>query len=320
MLQEYTRAIRSNDKMACEVVWLETTGSTTIVRGNSAFSRNDAVRIVSCASDPVGWDDEDDKNDDTKAKQPSLSDLNSLTRAIASNTTTKRNNDTKDDNPDSSRRTTTVLIIESLTPLLVRHGSARVLHWLSELQSCCNGPVVVPVLVESMTDKEHRALEDMANGVLYAHRGDLTWIRQGVRERGNLLRETIPFRIRSDGVVEILTDEEAGEGIDDHDHHDGDGLGKGGMDKQASGSLSSRLAKTSISSGNNPTEQQRKGKAKITLKMEEGDQPRAVPSSSMRASGSESNTTMKTPRIYVEDDDPEFDDMDEEDPDDDLDI
>ena len=34
---------------------------------------------------------------------------------------------------------------------------------------------------------------------------------------------------------------------------------------------------------------------------------------------SESSTTLK-PHIYLQDDDPEFDDMDEEDPDDDLDI
>jgi hypothetical protein len=55
---------------------------------------------------------------------------------------------------------------------------------------------------------------------------------------------------------------------------------------------------------------------RVQLRLEEEQSENVL----MRASSNEVTEPSNRPRIYLQDDDPEFDDLDEEDPDDDLDI
>jgi hypothetical protein len=241
-------------------VWIQTTG--TILTD----SDHNNVTILNAASNPFGWDD-NEEGDETL----SLEDLPGLSNSI-------QNEMDKEKRP---------IVVESLTPIIMRHGVSRTLAWLQLLVKC-RTTIVVPILTESLLLEQHVALEDMAQAVLYLHEGDMTMIRQGVRERGNLLRETVLFQVHTneaDGAVsiEVVQQEDDTEKL------------------QATPEFTDRgTATTSITTGSRP--------GKVQLQLEDDDAP---PSANEEAS---------RPHIYVQDNDPEFDDLDEEDPDDDLDL
>jgi hypothetical protein len=241
-------------------VWIQTTG--TILTD----SDHNNVTILNAASNPFGWDD-NEEGDETL----SLEDLPGLSNAI-------QNEMDKEKRP---------IVVESLTPIIMRHGVSRTLAWLRLLVKC-RTTIVVPILTESLLLEQHVALEDMAQAVLYLHEGDMTMIRQGVRERGNLLRETVLFQVHTneaDGAVsiEVVQQEDDTEKL------------------QATPEFTDRgTVTTSITTGSRP--------GKVQLQLEDDDAP---PSANEEAS---------RPHIYVQDNDPEFDDLDEEDPDDDLDL
>jgi hypothetical protein len=116
----------------------------------------------------------------------------------------------------------------------------------------------------------------------------MTLIRQGVRERGNILREAISFDVSTSeatGSVTIVMQKKEGDKMDEEE-----------------------VAPVSTSVPEAANVKQRPGKVKLEL--EDDNAPPA----------SKEQEPTNRPHIYVQDNDPEFDDMDEEDPDDDLDI
>jgi hypothetical protein len=150
----------------------------------------------------------------------------------------------------------------------------------------------VPVLIESLLPPQHQSIEDIAHAVLHLQGGDLTLIRQGVRERGNIIRELIPFR--------IVRDEETGkdeiEIVQEEDEQDQTSeFVKESPTVDGASALSVTETKSSLA-------------GKITLQLEE-DEPKQARVDIQRQ-----------PRIFIQQDDPEYHDLDEEDPDDDLDI
>jgi len=161
-----------------------------------------------------------------------------------------------------------------------------------------------------LSSQEHRKLEQVANAVLYASGGDALLLREGIRERGNVVRDTVPFevkrRIEEDAdnntqfEIELLQTET-----------------KRSPEPTVNNESSAPTSADDHPPGGDTTlpplpvsrqQQQRAGKVTLKLEKDEDNETRKA------------SEEPKRPLIYVQDDDPEYDDMDEEDPDDDLDF
>ena len=182
-----------------------------------------------------------------------------------------------------------MIILESITPLISMHGLDYTVDFLQHLlQHTVSTTLVIPVLTDCLTQPHHIVLEDLADAVLILEGGEATLIRRGVRERANLVREQVHYEITDRGLKLLSTETTT------------------------------------------PTVNKSAAKSKDAKEDQSAPAPAAVPASSMRRPGRitlrhddnkvAAAPNVPTPRIFLQDDDPEFDDMDEEDPDDDLDI
>ena len=252
-----TRWLQLLSKEYEKTIWVQTTNVIPIDLENAI--------ILNAASNPFGWEEIDDTL--------TLEDLQGLADAIQNET-------------EKQKRP---IVVESLTPILMRHGFLRTLAWLRQLEKC-KTTIIVPVLIESISPTQHQALEDMAQAVLHLQGGGMTMIRQGGRERGNVLRDIVFFEVHTNeanGTVSIQ--------IVNRD----DSKEQQEMPPSMAAITTPQLDAKERTAG-------WRGKVKLQL-----EDDKAPPSTKEKAS---------RPHIYVQDDDPEFDDMDEEDPDDDLDI
>ena len=238
--------------------------------------------VLNISKDPLGWagtsssSENKEGQQDTTNTTPSMTNLESLLVAI-------------------QRYNPQMILMDTLHPLLILHGMARVVLWLQRLLQSGNPLVVVPLLQECLSPEHHRVLEDdVANAVLYLDQGEAVLIRQGVRERANVLREAVPFEIGGDTNEIVL--------LNADDASSDESTKKKKTDKDEVINDDDPVVATTAS---------RVGK--ITLQ-HESDDDRG------RTTTASSEEQQQRPRIYIQDDDPEYDDMDEEDPDDDLDI
>ncbi|KAL3943853.1 MAG: hypothetical protein SGBAC_002055 [Bacillariaceae sp.] len=256
------------------LIWVATKSQPSpITRKLTSLSNdeNTNITVINAAVDPWGWDDE---CKDFSSMQNLQELYEQLSTAI-------------------KQKSSAVLAWESLASLMVAHGFELTHQFLTSFESCMQ---VWPIRIELLTPVQHSTLEDDAQALLHLRGGEMTMIRQGVRERGNTLRQALPFRLEGGKLVELEIEDPSPPPSEEVE-------GKStATDKTSSSSISSP-APVATTSGSS---------RKIQLKMEEDDESKKA----------EMNTpnTPNRPRIYLQDDDPEFDDMDEEDPDDDLDI
>mmetsp|Transcript_21964 Transcript_21964/g.33217 ORF Transcript_21964/g.33217 Transcript_21964/m.33217 type:complete len:325 (-) Transcript_21964:157-1131(-) len=225
--------------------------------------------VVSASSDPLGWD-----RGRHETLSSNLGNLEMLLNDIIRLTGTVRSN---------------VIVFDSLTPLLMLHGMDRIFLFLQRL---LQPPftLIIPIFRETLTPSEHVLLEDLSNALLVLEEGNAILLRQGVRERGNVMREEVLYEINNQNHLKLLSSTNKKDETEEE------------KVKTSKGTT------TRISQSNNVSSssmQDRPGK--IVLKIEEEGERLKKHSN-------------KVPQIYLEDDDPEFDDLDEEDPDDDLDI
>lgn len=245
-----------------DLVWVQTTDTVPIdLLSNTT--------VVNASSNPFGWDD-------NEPDCTSLEDLQSLANVIQ--------------NQIGRQQKRPVVIVESLTPILIRHGLIHACVWLRRLLRDCRTTIVVPILVESLESTQHQALEDMAQAVLFLRGGEMIMIRHGVREPGNVVRGTIDFAVNSgkDGAlsIEVLS-------------------GDISLTEQQAVTTTATIPETEE---DRRVISDRPGKVTVELRLEEED-------------GSlQQEETRSRPHIFIQDNDPEFVDLDEEDPDDDLDI
>jgi len=258
---------------AC-LLWLQT--STRIL---PEWLSRTAARIIDVSSDPWGWDSEESLN---------LNRLDAIVESLETTVAQLRHSRHENEQSDPFR---VPLVVETLTPLLVRHGLTRSIQFLKRMQQIpgvC--PLVIPVLTENLTSKQHHLLEDLAQAVLWLHEGEAVLLRQGVREKGNMVRENLNYQIVIDnrGIkkIKVVSDEKD-------------------SSRQEQADEVSVEATPSISTSSRKAPQ----RPKVQLQLEE-EAPK-------KTSTAEAATT---PQIYMQDDDPEFEDYDEEDPDDDLEI
>jgi len=186
-----------------------------------------------------------------------------------------------------------MIVLESLTPLVTLHGLERTVNFLRHLlQHSSSTTIVVPVLIECMTPSQHVVLEDLAQAVLILEGGEATLMRRGVRERSNLLRDQVHFEINDDGLRLLSTD-----------------TAPTTPNTSTETTTSIISAETVVEKEEPAVVSSKRRPGKVTLRHEEEGDVTATP-----------EPPAPKPNIYLQDDDPEFDDMDEEDPDDDLDI
>jgi len=267
--------------------------------------------------DPWGWDSSDDS-------KGSLNSLDNVWNTIYSTS--------------SEETAFAAIVLESLTPLLQRHGFARVVSFLHKLQhqvpSISRYPppiLIIPALTEVLSPPQHVTLEDMAQSVLCLEQGQATWLHQGVRERGNLMRQVLPYDIdtfKSRGSSSAMTRKRlvllSGDNQNAMITSKAEETEAGSKARNGNTDMETGVADMSLSdvpSTEQPTDghdhqhshnhqKQRSGKIQLTVSEEGRQQEETTPPV----------TAPPAPRIYMQEDDPEFEDYDEEDPDDDLDI
>jgi hypothetical protein len=244
------------------VVWVETNQTVEIATSQSN------VHVLSVADDPFGWNVDGGST---------LENLEALLIAIV----------------EAAGSESSIVVFESMTPILMRHGLDRTIRFVKKVLATLKSPLVLPVLVDSLSAAQHRLLEDMAHATLFLHGGNLNLIRQGVRERGNIVRENVPFRVEDSSGKPMIRVQQNDDDIQDED-------------EPAVVVPTPTIAPQLVTMPQKPQSTVARF-GKIKLQMEE-DASTTAPSQ------------VNEPNIFIQDDDPEYDDLDEEDPDDDLDI
>ena len=219
-------------------------------------------------------------------------------------------------NRASTNKAPAIFIWQSLTPLIVVHGFQNTLRLLRAFRGCLQ---VWPVNLQVTTPKQLAQLEDASNSILYLNSGEMNMIKQGIRERGNVLRQPLLFRLepitsdtnkqRRFRVVEKAEDQNGG--LDHRNDHYTSEVGE-----NRNREMKRSNTTTVENSESNESSNKFRG---IHLHLEESDGVRNGSNGGKLSSEIEVPSPAR-PRIYLQDDDPEFDDFDEEDPDDDLDI
>ena len=258
------------------------------------FRQNGAV--VDLASNPIGWDDEEQNDSDGFISTATINSLQTIFDTIHVAAERLRNQRAESENVERP----VPIIFDSLTPLLALHGVQNVSLLLKNFKQQVPSkqslsPIIAPILYESIRPSDHRLLEDMADAFLSLSLKDnsrnndamASGILDVVRHGGNTLGGKL---MRAAAPILIM---KAGEGskhkqtndirdncywvfdhIDEADEEDG---GK---------STNHHSTKTT-----NALDQAKSG---------QNEKP--------------------CPRIFLDNNDPEYEDYDEEDPDDDLDL
>lgn len=264
---------------------------------------------VDLTSNPFGWEDEtkcDDYN--SFVTTSSMSSLHSIATAIRQAAASVEKRHTQHNHPSTEILRPIPIIFESLTPLVHLHGVQRVSLLLKSLgrSEPVISPIVAPVLYESINPADHRSLEDISDAIISLNVMDTnvksssssrtTTVLSGVLDLvrkggggstglgGKLVRHYVPFQI-------LRASSNATTGMDVRD---------------------GCYWTLEYENDNVRGENKRKStKEPQSTKENTADKP---------STESEPAQPSSRPRIYLQDDDPEYDDYDEEDPDDDLDL
>ena len=301
--------------------------------------------LVDLYSDPLDWDtcsDEDeDENDDVsmqkKVKQikGQVNKLQSIVSAIQQAAQYISSQSDTEQSPQKQQQQPIPIIFDSITPILLHHGVEKLTLLLTHLKQSANGtttthtvtsPIFIPTLAEILPPSSNRILEDYADAVMTLNGGKLSIARRSARSGGmvsggfsggvRLTKDVQYFEIESNGngagneLVLLKSNEGNGNNGQDVD-------GKKKKDDEDVEDIATGASRMNISDG---AEQKvsalgDKGKQRPILQHEDDEQTRLGAATKVQPV-----VNKPTPRIYMDEDDPEFDDLDEEDPDDDLDI
>ncbi|GFH56633.1 hypothetical protein CTEN210_13109 [Chaetoceros tenuissimus] len=218
------------------------------------------------------------------------------------------------------------IIFESSTPFLIHHGMERLILLLTKIKQTFRnvGPIFIPSLMELSTPLENRQLEEIADAVMTLNGGKVSIVKRSARNGGmistgfsgglRLIKEVQQFELKGNNAATELV------------------LLKKNTDVSMNHSENQKNNKTKIKSGDQDN-------TDIVAKQTQGLEIRPTPDGHKHKTSrrpvlkheneketvNESRSTPESiqkqaPRIFMEEDDPEFDDLDEEDPDDDLDI
>ena len=249
------------------------------------------------------------------------------------------------------------IFFDSLHPLLIAHGVHYTIALIQRLS--CNhhspyssisdtktnkvsslpplSPIFLPVLTSALHPSHHRLLEDASHAIVHLKEGTCNIVRKSHRGTGKITKESQPFCISSEvnmGVaspsVPCIQFQSSRMNTDNDDKEKNiDQTIYNSSNKNKSDNV---ISDVTFKLGQlTPQEQAMRNatvlphhksrsigqRNKVTIQMENDDND---DENNKRSQKGESQKQKTGPKIYLEDDDPEFDDMDEEDPDDDLDL
>jgi hypothetical protein len=316
------------------VIFVSTTGHCNIDTYPCTWVQRGV--IVDLSTDPIGWDQSYDhdrreffdfdsiiQSPDKKMRTitATVDSLPSIMRAIqnalviveklrAIENTLAMNHPCSNPN---IQYTPVPIIFDSISLLLQLNHPNNVLSFLHSLKhldtSTSNegaksfaSPIVIPVINETLTLSSHRYLEDLSDATITLRNGHLLMARRSTRSGGmfspslgpcgqRLIKEIQKFEIDHDGTLRF------------------DVSGKVTSYDEKTSRVQLTIAPTESNMGHQPLINIGKT-GKPTLNNDEG--PRKSTTSAISGENE--------PKIYMQSDDPEFLDLDEEDPDDDLDI
>ena len=293
--------------------------------------------IVDLSSNPVDWDEhyktrsQQDTGEivqihDYKVRTITgcLDSLSSLLSAIQQAVTIiedlrSKEKLTKPENENSSSLhniTPIPIIFDSISLLIRIHGPRNIVSFLDKLKhigvnnSAYNkntmaSPIFIPVLNEVLPQSIHRSIEDLADATMTVKSGQLLIARRSARGGGGMLSPSLgpcgrklvkdiqQFEIGHEGTLQWNVSENNYEHVIQSTFTASKSklMNLGSSDSNATSSLTGRIDK-------------------LMLQSDDGPRPSVS-----------SNLPLDTkPRIFFETDDPEFLDIDDEDPDDDLDL
>jgi hypothetical protein len=314
-------------------VWVSTR-STTVP--HFIASRKDLPFVHVVDATCLYQQQQQQQHDNDEASHPlkdSLTQIQSeVSRACTSTPAAEHN--------DASSIPCTSIVLESLTPWIHLYGFAVVHSFVEALLRIPHVLVLIPVLTETLSTSQHQHLEDLAHTALWLsnHTGqvDMHVLRQGIREQDNRVRETweftllpvnnnnnnnsnnIPYRL-SVGVADDA--QETPQDVPP----DQVNLVQAMNPALTTEHSAPRATPASLIAETTPVVQEStttsaKRTNKIALKFEEDDKPRSTVRVKPTLQATPPAVPAKAPRIFLQDDDPEYEDYDSDDPDDDLDI
>jgi hypothetical protein len=305
-------------KESSDILWVQTSSRRLPVWLQTATSaaRSCNIQVVDVAAvDAFGWDDDETKssNESSSTTGSLLNDLDHLATRIENHVkeTVAARKQQSPESPEPAKRIP--IVMESLTPLFMRHGLQRTIRFLERISRTVACPVVVAVRTENLLGVQHQVLEDLAQATLCLRAGEAVLLRQGVREKGNMVRENLPYRMTlslDSGLtkLQVVTDDDAplvSSGLET----DSETVAP----EAAPAALQALGVALSLADPNTPAAA---NSSKGKMQLQDDDGPRKVSLAEPSAATSASSTA----NIYIQEDDAEFQDYDEEDPDDDLDI
>ena len=226
---------------------------------------------------------------------------------------------------EENQSSSTPIVLESSTPLVQLYGFSPVLQFIKKLQqSTPRSILLVPAVTESMTAPQHQKLEDLAHTVFWLsnHTGQVEWhvLRRGIREQDSTVREVWEFHLVAEHRKELqhLHPLRVVVGSSDAKEDDEDEAPDQVNLLEAMNPVLNPEAKPPpvVPDVEDSVSQVTARTKKITLKLEEDNIAKVAAPSEQKPA----HAAATAPRIFLQDDDPEFEDYDEEDPDDDLDI
>lgn len=285
------------------------------------FGENGAV--VDLHSDPLGWNSDccSDVNADITPKQfkgiatklqSILSVIQEAANFISSQTGLKDETATG----ENASIQPIPVIFDSISPLLLHHGVEKVTILFARLkqstETFITSPIFIPTLSETLPPAGNRILEEYADAVLTLSGGKLLIAKRSARVGGmvcggfsgglRLTKDEQNFEISNDLVL-------LKKGSEPNMNNTRTKETKSEIEDVETGTK--RLNLQDASARKDALSNENNSKQRPVLRHEDDASDR---------SATQELAPKPTPRIYLEEDDPEFDDLDEEDPDDDLDI
>jgi hypothetical protein len=305
-----------------KLVWLQTLPYCSRRRTdwwNSLQEKHgtDCVQAVDCCccedGGPFGWDNRNDgggsSSSSSSGQGVNLERLDTVLAAVQK----------RAGKPSLETRTTVTVFVDSITPIVQRHGLNKAVTFLQRLQEALPTAafMVVPVLIETLTAHQHRSLEDASSAVLNLTGGEAVLLRQGIREGGNIMvRERMTYRVVTRAAAGAIATETtrrvelvASADASKDNHSEATCVTDATEQKQPLGKTPSTASRHK----------------KVNIQADEGNRTVGLVQPATGAIAEKATARATVPaqqehRIFVQDDDIEFADYDEEDPDDDLDL
>jgi len=295
------------------------------------FDQNGCV--VDLSSDPLGWDDDfdNDNSNPTNIIVSRINNLEKIGKAIqqASISIQERSKDNNANMKVSSQPIP--IVFDSLQPLILVNGLSATVALLHHLRTIHHSkypefgsvtpspfvysPLIAPILTHFLSPQQHRRLEDISNAIVHVHDGLCHIIKTSYRGTGKITSEQYHIKI---GYQKIF-DKSCGKSISVPEVflEYGSEQNKNNNEKKESQEESEKAKGIKLINSSNKVLNPNSStttRQRIQIQLEEEKQ-KVEPNTS-----SNNSVLSQGPRIFLEDDDPEFDDLDEEDPDDDLDL